>query len=64
MRKHSSPFLYWGATEAEDRDFKEIVLALLQQCKDAGLTVNQTKFVLHATEKQIDRTVNDLPVVF
>ena len=45
------------------RDYKALVLALLQQCKDEGLTVSQTQFALKAALHHIELRVMDVPLM-
>ena len=42
------------------KDCKEIVLALLQQCKDEGLTVGQTLFALDVAKQDAERIAMNL----
>ncbi len=41
---------------------EKIALALLQQCKDDGLTIQQTKCALNRALEIIDEMVNDFPI--
>lgn len=42
------------------KDCKEIVLALLQQCKDEGLTFGQTLFALELAKQDAERMAMNL----
>lgn len=44
--------------------YEKEVLALLQQCKDEGLTVAQSKFVLRTAIDCIDIAISRSPVMF
>lgn len=46
----------------ETRNYKKLVLALLQQCKDEGLTVDQTLFVLSAAGSHVRQTIRNSPL--
>lgn len=39
-------------------NYKNLILALLQQCKNEGLTVSQTRFVLSEAMREVERQVN------
>lgn len=45
-------------------NYEKIILALLQQCKDEGLTIEQAKFVLDTAKKEIDLAVSRSPIIF
>lgn len=46
------------------KNYKKTVLALLQQCKDAGLTVSQALFVLEQAKQDVIKIANRAPVEF
>ena len=44
--------------------YEKIILALLQQCKDGGLTVEQAPFCLEQAKREVERTAMRAPVKF
>lgn len=44
--------------------YQKIVLALLQQCQNEGLTVADSRFVLEAAIRRIDKAIANAPVIF